>query len=87
MTVEFRQRGMPFAQQPRFPVIYKSVNVGEYIPDLIVFDQIIVDTKTIAAIGNNEKAQIINYLKITGLKVGILLNFKHSKLEWQRIVL
>lgn len=78
---------MPFAQQPRFPVIYKSVNVGEYIPDLIVFDQIIVDTKTIAAIGNNEKAQIINYLKITGLKVGILLNFKHSKLEWQRIVL
>jgi GxxExxY protein len=61
--------------------------VGEYIPDLVVFDIIIVDTKTIEKIGNNEKAQIINYLKITGLRVGLLLNFKHSKLEWERIVL
>lgn len=87
LCVEFLQKGIPFRQQPRFPVIYKSVNVGEYIPDLIVFDQIIVDTKVIQAIGNNEIAQIINYLKITGLHVGILLNFKHSKLEWQRIVL
>ena len=76
-----------YIQQPRFPVIYKSVNVGEYIPDLIVFDKIIVETKTIENIGNNEKAQIINYLKITGLRVGLILNFKHTKLEWERIVL
>ncbi len=47
----------------------------------------IVDTKAIEKIGNNEKAQIINYLKITGLRVGLLLNFKHAKLEWERIVL
>ncbi len=63
------------------------MNVGEYIPDLIVFDKIIVDTKAIEKIGNNEKAQIINYLKITGLRVGLVLNFKHAKLEWERIVL
>ena len=63
------------------------MNVGEYIPDLIVYDKIIVDTKAIEKIGNNEKAQIINYLKITGLRVGLLLNFKHPKLEWERIVL
>ena len=87
LVVEFQQQGIPYAQQPRFPVIYKSVNVGEYIPDLIVFDKIIVDTKTIEKIGNNEKAQIINYLKITGLRVGLLLNFKNAKLEWERIVL
>ncbi len=87
LVVEFKQKGIPYAQQPRFPVIYKSVNVGEYIPDLIVFDKIIVDTKTIEKIGNNEKAQIINYLKITDLRVGLLLNFKHAKLEWERIVL
>lgn len=87
LVVEFQQQGIHFAQQPRFPVIYKSVNVGEYIPDLIVFDKIIVDTKAIEKIGNNEKAQIINYLKITGLRVGLLLNFKHAKLEWERIVL
>ena len=87
LAVEFRQKGIPFQQQPRFPVTYKSVNVGEYIPDLIVFNSIIIDTKVIQAIGNNEKAQIINYLKITGLRVGLILNFKHAKLEWQRIVL
>ncbi|MBB5022340.1 GxxExxY protein [Desulfurispira natronophila] len=45
LVVEFRRQDIPYAQQPRFPVIYKSLNVGEYIPDLIVFDKIIVDTK------------------------------------------
>ncbi len=87
LTVEFREKGIPFQQQRRFPVIYKSVNVGEYITDLIAFDSVIIDTKAIQAIGNNEKAQIIDYLKITGLRVGLILNFKHAKLEWQRIVL
>jgi len=67
--------------------MYKSVKVGEFIPDLIVFDKIIVDTRVIEKIGNIEKAQIINYLKITGLKVGLLLNFKHPKLQWERLIL
>ena len=87
LVVEFQRQVIPYSQQPRFPVIYKSVNVGEYIPDLIVFDKIIVDAKTIDKIGNNEKAQMINYLKITGLRVGLILNFKHAKLEWERIAL
>ena len=87
LAVEFHHRGIPFEQQPRFPVIYKSVHVGEYIPDLIVYDKIVIDTKVIERIGNNEMAQIINYLKITGLRVGLLLNFKYAKLEWQRVVL
>ena len=87
MVVEFREQGIPYRQQPNFPVIYKSVNVGEYIPDLIAFDSIIVDTKVIEKIGNNEIAQMINYLKITILRVGLIINFKHAKLEWQRIVL
>jgi len=87
LVVEFQQQGIPYSQQPRFPVIYKSVHVGEYIPDLIVFDKMIVDAKVIEKIGNNEKAQMINYLKITGLRVGLILNFKHAKLEWERIAL
>lgn len=47
LVVEFGLRSISFQQQPRFDVIYKSVKVGEYIPDLIAFDQIVVDTKTI----------------------------------------
>lgn len=87
LCVEFSLRKIPFNQQPRFDVTYKSVKIGEYVPDLIVFDQIVVDTKTIDRITNHEKGQILNYLKITGLRVGLLLNFKYAKLQWERIVL
>lgn len=87
LVVEFGLKDIPFQQQPRFDVIYKAVKVGEYIPDLIVFDQIVVDTKTIEKITDVERGQILNYLKITGLRVGVILNFKHAKLEWERIVL
>ena len=59
LAVELKQQGIPFAQQPRFPITYKSVNVGEYLPDLIVADKVIVETKVLEKIGNNEKAQIM----------------------------
>ena len=87
LCVEFGSRNIPFKQQPRFNVIYKNVKVGEYIPDLIVFDKIVVDTKTINKITNHEKGQILNYLKITGLRVGLILNFKYAKLQWERVIL
>jgi len=87
LVVEYGLQGVPFKQQPRFDVRYKSVKVGEYIPDLICFDQVVVDTKTIERITNHEIGQMMNYLKITGLQLGLLLNFKHAKLEWKRVVL
>lgn len=87
LVVEFGIKAIPFKQQPRFDVIYKSVKVGEYIPDMIVFEQVVVDTKTIEKITDVERGQILNYLKITGLNVGVILNFKRAKLEWERIVL
>jgi GxxExxY protein len=87
LVVEFGLQAIPHRQQPRFNVTYKSVKVGEYVPDLICFDQIVVDTKTIERITNHEIGQMMNYLSITGLRLGLLLNFKHSKLEWKRVVL
>lgn len=87
LVVEFKLQNIAFLQQPRIDVRYKSVIIGEYIPDLICFNQIIVDTKTIEKITNHEIGQMINYLKITGLKIGLLINFKHSRLEWKRVVL
>ena len=87
IVVEFGLRGIPFKQQPRFDVIYKGVKVGDYIPDLVVFDKIVVDTKTIERITDVERGQILNYLKITQLRVGMILNFKKPKLEWERLVL
>ena len=87
LAVEFGLQGIPFRQQPKFDVIYKSVIVGEYVPDLICFGQVVVDAKTIENIGDHELGQLLNYLRITGLRVGIILNFKRAKLEWKRVVL
>jgi GxxExxY protein len=87
LCVEFGLRKIAYSQQPSFNVIYKEVKVGEYVPDLIVFEKIVVDTKTIERITDHEKGQILNYLKITGLRVGLILNFKYAKLQWERLVL
>ena len=87
LVVEFKLRNIPFSQQVRFPVNYKGVQVGEFIPDLIAFDSVVVDTKVIDRITDHGRGQMINYLKITKKRVGVILNFKNPKLEWERIVL
>lgn len=87
LVVEFSRQGIPCAQQPQFDICYQGQKVGEYIPDLIAFDQIVVDTKVIETITEREIGQMMNYLKITGCKVGLIINFKHAKLQWKRVVL
>ena len=84
---EFRIRGIPFQQQQRFNVIYKSIIVGEYIPDVTAFNKIIVEVKTVNHITNIERAQVLNYLKLTGFRLGLILNFNKPKLEWERIII
>jgi len=86
LVVEFQRAGISIVQQRHFDVLYKGVKVAEYAPDLIVFDAVVVDAKVIEAITDHERGQMLNYLKITGLKVGVILNFKRAKLEWERIV-
>ena len=87
LVVEFGLRKIPFRQQPTFDILYKGWKVGLFIPDLIAFDTVVVDTKVIDRVSDHERGLMLNYLRITGLRVGVILNFKHSKLEWQRMVL
>ena len=87
LVVEFGLRQIPFKQQPTFDVLYKGQKVGTFFPDLIVFNSIVVDTKVIDRINDHERGLMLNYLRITHLRVGVILNFKHRKLEWERIVL
>jgi GxxExxY protein len=87
LVVEFGLAGIPFVQQPQYPILYKGVQVGIYVPDLIAFNAVVVDAKVIEAITDHERGQMLNYLRITGHKVGVILNFKRAKLEWERIVL
>jgi GxxExxY protein len=87
LVVEFGLRKIPFRQQHAFDVLYKGQKVGLFVPDIIAFDSIIVDTKVIDGITDHERGLMLNYLRITGLRVGLILNFKHRKLERERIVL
>src|SRR5205814_9791081 len=87
LVVEFGLRKIPFRQQPPFDVLYKEMKVGLFVPDLIAFDVVVVDTKVIDRITDHERGLMLNYLRITKLRVGVILNFKHAKLEWERIVL
>ena len=87
LVVEFKLRGIAFDQQRRFAVIYKEVQVGEFVPDLITHGAIVVDAKVIDRITDHERGQMLNYLRITKLRVGVLVNFKNAKLEWERIIL
>ncbi len=87
LVIEFGLRKIPCRQQNLFNLSYKGCKVGEFIPDLIAFDTVIVDTKTIDRITDLERGQMLNYLRITKLRVGVILNFKKAKLEWERLVL
>ena len=87
LIIELNNQNIPNTQQKQFDVVYKEIKIGKYIPDLIVFDKIVVEVKSINHITTHERGQILNYLKVTKLKVGIILNFKHAKLEWERLIL
>ncbi len=87
LVVEFGLSSIPFLQQPHYDVVYQGVKVGENIPDLIAFGALVVDTKVVEAITDHERGQMLNYLKITGLRLGLILNFRRAKLESERVIL
>jgi len=81
---EFQLNNIPCDQQKEFPQFYKDTQIDTFIPDLIAYEKIIIDLKTIDQIGDQERGQILNYLKATNLQVGLILNFKKPKLEFKR---
>lgn len=87
LCVEFEEQGLAYNSQHAYPVIYKGKQIDEYIPDLEVEGRLIVETKVVESITDEHIGQVLNYLKITGMKVGVILNFKHAKLEWKKVVL
>src|SRR5437016_1992334 len=64
LTVLFKLNGIAFDQHRRFPVFFRSVEVGEFVPDLIAFASVIVDTQVIESIGDHERGKMLNYLRI-----------------------
>jgi GxxExxY protein len=87
--IELTARKIPFVHQKPLQILYKGhVLQKGYIADVICYDKVLVELKALDCLSGKEDAQVLNYLKATGLKVGVLINFgSHARLEWKRLVL
>jgi len=87
MEVELRSRGLPFQPQMRIGVGYKGEVLGDHVLDLVVDGKVVVELKAVREMNEQHQAQLISYLKATGLAVGLLVNFAKVSLEHKRILL
>jgi GxxExxY protein len=84
---ELKKAKFKVLQQHEIEVFYDSVAVGKYIADLFVEDSVIVEVKANSGLDDSQKAQCLNYLKATGLKIGLLINFGKPRIEIKRVAL
>ena len=85
LALELKRQGLKVAQQNRIEVCYKNEVVGEYFADIIVDGKVIIELKAVARIDKLFEVQLVNYLKATGIEVGLLMNFG-TKMEIKRRV-
>jgi GxxExxY protein len=87
LAYELRKVGLNVSQQHGIKVLYDGVIVGEYVADLLVNDCILVELQAVQSLENLHMAQCLNYLKVTGLKICLLLNFGRPGVEIKRLIL
>ena len=85
MTLELVLRGLNVRSQAPF-VVYQGQCIGEYLADLLVEEQLIVELKCEDQFSNEHLAQCINYLRASGMKLALLINFQKPRIEWKRII-
>ena len=86
--IELKERQMPFESQKQLAIYYKGKRLEkEYYADVVCYGKIIVELKALGELSGRERAQVINYLKATGLEVAVLINFGAASLEYERLVL
>jgi GxxExxY protein len=86
LVIELRKRRVSSQQQRRYNVYYEGELVDTLVPDLIVGDLIVVDPKVAEDFTPSHLAQMTGYLAVTGMRLAILLNFKHATLRWKRVI-
>ena len=87
LLIELRERGLKAESQVPIHVTYKGNLVGDYLADIVVDDQVILEIKAIESLAKIHEAQLLNYLKATGYKIGLLINFTHPKAVIKRYIL
>jgi GxxExxY protein len=83
---ELGLRGLHVIGQLEFDVSYKGEMVGKYFADIIVEDRLVVELKCVEQFSNQHLAQCLNYLKASGLRTALLVNFQNPKVEWRKVV-
>ncbi|MDM8543709.1 GxxExxY protein [Desulfococcaceae bacterium HSG9] len=88
LKLEFQNQGIPFLEKPALDLFYKGVKLEKsYEPDFVCYGKIIVELKAVKNLANEHRAQVINYLKATNMRLGLLANFGHyPKLEYERLL-
>jgi GxxExxY protein len=88
MEIELGMRNIPFVAKPKLPIQYRGQPLRSYYEaDLICYGSVIVELKALGGLSGTEEAQVLNYLKATGLRVGVLINFgEPGRLAWKRLV-
>ncbi len=87
LEIEFELRGIPFESQKELGVFYKGRRLKKtYTADFLDYGSIVIEIKTLDRLTSKEESQLLNYLKATGLEVGVLINFGTASLEWKRMV-
>jgi GxxExxY protein len=89
LEIELELAGIPFDRQRNYQIHYRNRPLKHsYTPDLLCFEKIILELKAARALTDEHRAQVLNYLKVTGLQLGLLVNFgSYPRLEWERIIL
>lgn len=88
LEIEFEHLRLPAVPKPKLTLSYRGRTLRQgYEPDFICDGKIIVELKAVSLLADEHRAQVLNYLNATGLKLGLLVNFGHyPRLEWERIV-
>ena len=86
LMILLKNAGINAEQQISIPVYFQEKTVGDFVADIMVEDKIILELKSVERIVNTHRSQVLNYLKATGIKLGILVNFGKEKLEHERFV-
>jgi GxxExxY protein len=89
LEIELSERGIPFLAQRQLQIVYKGRILEQiYKPDFVCYEKIILEVKAVTKLADAHRAQFFNYLRSTGMRLGMLVNFSsHPKLEYERIVL
>lgn len=87
LGIEFSERNIPFEREKNLPVSYKNTKVGNYRPDFVVADKIILELKSLPSLPESLDSQLLHYLKTTGYKLGLLINFGAPKLFIKRLIM